>query len=237
LERLQKILSEYGICSRREAEKMIAAGRVRVDGTLAAVGDKADPVKNVITVDGERLAKKEKRVCIVLNKPRGYLSSVSDDRGRKTVIDLVSECNARVYPVGRLDLNSDGLLLLSNDGEFTKRLTHPSFQVPKHYRIRIRGGNPDEIAKSLSEPMTVKGVRYSGAEVSVLERGESDGTALLSLTLREGKNREIRNMCEALGVQVARLTRVGVGNLRLGGLKSGEWRYLTDNEINGLTTL
>ncbi|MDR2530973.1 MAG: rRNA pseudouridine synthase [Oscillospiraceae bacterium] len=235
MERLQKILSEYGICSRRKAEEMIAAGRVAVDGVTSKLGDKADPQWHLITVDGVALtAKRDKRVVLMLNKPRGYLSTASDDRGRKTVMDLLEARRERVYPVGRLDLNSDGMLLLTNDGELTKRLTHPSYRVAKLYRVRVRVRDAEYLATRFREPLTVKGVTYGGCDTVVLENDASAGTALLELTLREGKNREIRNMCEALGAEVMRLTRVGIGKLRLGGLHSGEARELTEREIASL---
>jgi 23S rRNA pseudouridine2605 synthase len=237
MERLQKILSESGVCSRREAERLIAAGRVKVDGVVAVIGQSADAKKHKITLDGQRINEKAKHVYILLNKPRGYVCSAKDELGRKTVLDLLSGCEERVYPVGRLDMLSDGFLLLTNDGEFALRMTHPKFEAAKHYRVRIKGeaANLENAAKRLSEPLTVRGVTYSGANTRVLEQDDVAKTALLELTLFEGKNREIRKMCEALNLEVLRLSRVGEGKLRLGGLKSGEWRYLNAKELTLLS--
>jgi len=235
MERLQKILAQYGVCSRREAERMIEAGRVAVDGVVATIGQSAHPDWNLITVDGKPIADKQKKVYILLNKPRGYVSTVSDELGRKTVMDLIKDCPERVYPVGRLDLNTDGFLLLTNDGELTKRLTHPSYEVPKHYRVRVSGTDIDEAVEKLKAGVTFEGVRYGKAEVKVIDRDEEKGSALLAITIHEGKKREIRNMCKAVELSVLRLTRIGEGSLRLGGLKSGEWRYLDKSELKLLS--
>ncbi|MCD8051118.1 MAG: rRNA pseudouridine synthase [Clostridiales bacterium] len=235
MERLQKILSARGVLSRRAAERYIQAGRVTVNGVPATLGQQADPERDVIAVDGAELPRQTELVYLLLNKPRGYVTTLSDEQGRNTVAQLVADCGQRVYPVGRLDLNSEGLLLLTNDGELTQRLTHPSHQVEKEYLVRVTG-DVEAALPRLRRDMTVEGVTYRGAEVRALP-SEETGSALLSFTIRQGKNRQVRKMCAACGLTVHRLRRVREGTLRLGDLKSGCWRYLTNEEIQRLKAL
>ncbi len=235
MERLQKILSARGVLSRRAVERYIQAGRVTVNGVPATLGQQADPERDWIAVDGVELPRQAEPVYVLLNKPRGYVTTLSDEQGRNTVAQLVADCGQRVYPVGRLDLNSEGLLLLTNDGELTQRLTHPSHQVEKEYLVRVTG-DVEAALPRLRRDMTVEGVTYRGAEVRVLPSGEK-GSALLSFTIRQGKNRQVRKMCAACGLVVHRLRRVREGTLHLGDLKSGHWRYLTTEEIERLKAL
>ena len=233
MERVQKLLSQYGVCSRREAERLILAGRVTVGGKPAELGQKAEPGE--VRVDGHPLRASEERVYIMLNKPRGYVTTVRDEAGRKSVADLVASCGARVYPVGRLDMASEGLLLMTNDGDVTNKLTHPRYGMTKVYHVRVEGEDPFGACSEMGRGMTVEGVTYSPAKASVLEREGS--RALLEVTVTEGKNREVRRMCEACGLSVRRLVRVEEGKLSLGKLASGKWRYLTADEIEYLKSL
>lgn len=227
-ERLQKVLAQAGLCSRREAERWMLEGRVTVNGHAASPGDRADLQKDKIMVDGKPVGVAEEKRYLMLYKPRGYVSTMKDERGRKTVADLVRDCHARVIPVGRLDYNSEGLLLLTNDGEFVHALTHPKHEVEKHYEVRVRG-RLDHIPR-LSEPMEIDGYRIRPATVVILEQDER--SAKLRLTIHEGRNRQIRKMCEQCGLEVRRLKRVAVGELPLDPrLKSGAWRDLTPDEL------
>lgn len=233
-ERLQKLLSAAGVCSRRTAETYLIAGRVTVNGQTAHLGQRADPDRDEILVDGHPLAPRAEAVYILLNKPRGYVSTLSDERGRRTVAELVADCGSRVYPVGRLDLDSEGLLLLTNDGDLVNGLTHPRHEVEKHYEVRVRG-NMDNIPR-LSEPMELDGYAIRPAGVTVLERGED--SAKIRMTIHEGRNRQIRRMCEKAGLEVRRLKRVAIGNMPLDPkLKSGAWRELTQDELAYLQDL
>ena len=231
-QRLQKILSNYGVASRRKAEQMILDRRVRVNGNTASLGDAADDEEDVIEVDGVRLKRQPARIVLMLNKPRGYVCTLSDEKGRKNVAELVSGCGARVYPVGRLDLNSEGLLLLKNDGELANRLTHPKKEVDKVYLVWLSQYIPGCEA-SIASPIEIDGRPTSPAKVEKLrQEGE---TALLRITIHEGRNRQIRRLCERANVTVTRLRRVAEGPLRLGDLKPGQWRVLTEEEIAGLS--
>ena len=231
-QRLQKILSNYGVASRRKAEQMILDRRVRVNGNTASLGDAADDEEDVIEVDGVRLKRQPARIVLMLNKPRGYVCTLSDEKGRKNVAELVSGCGARVYPVGRLDLNSEGLLLLTNDGELANRLTHPKKEVDKVYLVWLSQYIPGCEA-SIASPIEIDGRPTSPAKVEKLrQEGE---TALLRITIHEGRNRQIRRLCERANVTVTRLRRVAEGSLQLGDLKPGQWRVLTEEEIAGLS--
>lgn len=233
-ERLQKLLSAAGVCSRRTAETYLIAGRVTVNGQTAHLGQRADPDRDEILVDGHPLAPRAEAVYILLNKPRGYVSTLSDERGRRTVAELVADCGSRVYPVGRLDLDSEGLLLLTNDGDLVNGLTHPRHEVEKHYEVRVRG-NMDNIPR-LSEPMELDGYAIRPAGVVIMERGED--TAKIRMTIHEGRNRQIRKMCEKVGLEVRRLKRVAIGDMPLDPkLKSGAWRELTQDELAYLQDL
>ena len=231
-ERLQKIIASCGECSRRNAEKLISDGRVRVNGKVASLGDKADPRADVIEVSGKVISGGT-RYYIMLNKPRGYITSLDDEKDRKTVSELV-DVGTRVHPVGRLDYNSEGLLVMTNDGELTYRLTHPSHEIPKGYIVTVRG-NLEEGLTTLKSSIEIEGKMTRPADVSVL-RENSDG-GLLHITLREGRNRQIRRMCEAADLKVLRLKRISLGDLVLGKLPVGRWRHLTDSEVKYLKSL
>ncbi|MDL2273479.1 rRNA pseudouridine synthase [Oscillospiraceae bacterium OttesenSCG-928-G22] len=232
--RLQKILSEYGISSRRAAEKMISDGRVTVNGRKATLGESADPERDDIRVDGEPIGKRPALLYIALYKPRGYVTTLADERGRKTVTDLLSDLGTRVYPAGRLDLNSEGLLLLTNDGELARSLMHPSKQVEKVYHVKVDSADMERVT-ALRELDEIEGEAIQRPEVSVLSR--EDGRSLLEIRIREGKNRQIRRMCEATGLGVVRLKRVAIGPITIKGLRSGQWRHLEASEVAQLKRL
>ncbi len=227
--RLQKILSGCGAASRRGAEELIAAGRVAVNGVKAKVGDKADPSADRVTLDGKPLQKREKTVYVMLHKPRGYITTLSDEMERKCVAELVKDVPERVYPVGRLDRESEGLLLMTNDGEFANAMMHPSCHVPKTYRVTVRPGVTESQLNCMAEGVVIEGRRTAPAEVSVLS--QEPGRVVLQVVLHEGRNREIRKMCEELGLETARLKRTAFGPLRLGMLPAGKWRELTAEEV------
>lgn len=230
-ERLQKILSAAGVCSRRAAEGYIAAGRVTVNGRVAALGDRADPEKDDIRLDGKPVTAQEEHVCLLLNKPRGYVTTLSDEKGRRTVADLVKDCGVRVYPVGRLDLDSEGLLLMTNDGALMQHLLHPSHEVSKTYHVSVFG-NVNGAAERLSRITELEGEPIRPARVETLSRGEN--TARYAITIHEGKNRQIRRMCAQCGLTVKRLRRVQEHTLTLGNLPAGQWRHLTPGEVADL---
>ncbi|MGM9593202.1 MAG: pseudouridine synthase [Candidatus Onthomonas sp.] len=230
-ERISKLLSGRGLLSRRQAEVCIQAGRVTINGQIAQLGQKVDPERDEIALDGVLLEQAPERVCLLLNKPRGYVTTLSDEQGRPTVAQLISDCGCRLYPIGRLDLNSEGLLLMTNDGDLAQHLTHPSHAVEKEYQVRVTGP-VDKALPLLRRPMTVDGERFQGARVRVLSRTEA--STLLSMTITQGKNRQIRRMCRAAGLTVHRLRRVREGTLCLGDLPSGQWRWLTEAEISRL---
>ena len=228
-ERIQKVLAQAGLCSRRAAEEMIRQGRVTIDGRRAELGEQADPARQKIAVDGKPVAAAEKKIYLMLNKPRGYVSTAHDERGRKTVTDLVRGCGARVYPVGRLDYDSEGLLLMTNDGALTQKLTHPSHEIGKTYQVTVRG----DLSRvpALGQPMKIDGYEIAPATVFILSQ-QDEHTARLSMTIHEGRNRQIRKMCEQVGLDVRRLKRLAVGDLTLDrGLAPGKWRELTEEEI------
>ncbi len=231
-ERLQKIISASGLMSRRAAEELIAAGKVSVNGVTAALGDKAEAGIDRILVDGKVLPSAGEKLYIMLNKPRGYVTTLSDEKGRKNVSELVKELGTRLYPVGRLDMYSEGLLLMTNDGDFANRLMHPSHQVDKCYHTWVKGEDMGWAVELLRCPMEIDGYVTSPAQVDILElKGEE---ALLGITIHEGRNRQVRKMCEAAGLKVTRLMRVSEGGVKLGTLKSGRWRRLTEEELNML---
>lgn len=230
-ERLQKLLSAAGVCSRRAAEGYITEGRVTVNGIPAALGQKADPEKDDIRLDGKPLSGPEAPVYLLLNKPRGYVTTLSDEQGRKTVADLVRDCGTRVYPVGRLDLDSEGLLLMTNDGAMMQHLIHPSGEIDKTYQVSVYGPVPGCAAR-LASLTDLEGEPIRPAQVEVLRQTRQ--TADLSITIHEGKNRQIRRMCAACGLTVKRLRRVREHTLELGDLPTGKWRYLTQEEVKAL---
>ena len=231
-ERLQKIIAAAGICSRRAAEDLLRQGRVQVNGQIAALGDRADPETDTVTLDGQPLSREPERVYLMLNKPRGYVTTLSDERGRRTAAELVSGCGARVYPVGRLDRDSEGLLLFTNDGDFAHRLLHPSHQVDKVYLVTVRG-DIRGAAERLMAITELDGEPIAPAQAQELSRHE--GQALLRVTIHQGKNRQIRRMCAGLGLHVEKLQRVEEDGLRLDDLPIGKWRYLTAQEIQRIT--
>lgn len=227
-ERLQKIIARSGLCSRRAAEELLRAGKVQVNGAVATLGDQADPETDVITVDGRPLAAKPKEVYLMLHKPRGYVTTLSDEYGRKTAAELVTGCGERVFPVGRLDKESEGLLLFTNDGALMQHLLHPSGEVDKTYHVTVRGALEGAVEK-LSALRDVEGEPIRPACVRLLERRSKE--LLLEIVIHEGKNRQIRRMCRQCGLEVARLQRVGEHTLTLGSLAPGRWRYLTEEEV------
>ncbi len=226
-DRLQKILSARGVASRRAAEKMIEEGRVTVNGTVATLGQSADPDTDRIEVDGKPLPTADSAVYLMLHKPRGYVTTLSDEKGRKTAAELVAGCGVRVYPVGRLDMDSEGLLLFTNDGDFANLLMHPKHQVDKTYLTWVQDYS-EEALQRLKKPIELDGYRIRAPKVHVVKPG------LMEITIHEGRNRQVRRMCEAAGMQVTRLKRVREGALSLGNLPLGTWRYLTPEEVSKL---
>lgn len=234
-QRIQKVLSDQGICSRRAAERMIAEGRVKVNGRPVSLGDKMDPDFDKVSIDGknQRIVRKRKYIYIMLHKPRGYITTASDERGRKTVMDLVADVGRRVYPVGRLDKDSEGLLLLTDDGAFANLLTHPSGGVGKLYRVTVRPrATEEQIVRMSSGVVLDDGVKTAPAVIHVA--ADEPGRTVLEMTLFEGRNREIRRMCEAVGLEVIRLKRSAEGPVKLGMLPPGAWRELKRSEVAAL---
>ncbi len=230
--RLQKILASCGIASRRKAEEMIAAGRVTVNGIPAFLGDSAVLGKDVIAVDGEKLTLPSRNYYLALYKPRGFVTTMSDEKDRRCVAMLVADLGERVYPVGRLDKDSEGLLLMTNDGDFANLVAHPAGRISKTYRVTVRPSVSEEQLNRFAEGIVIDGRMAVPARVRVLE--QQPGRVVLEIVLREGRNREIRKMCEALGLEVARLKRIAIGPVRLGMLPQGKYRELTGEEVKSL---
>ena len=233
-ERLQKILSRYGVASRRAAESMISDGRVRLNGVTAKLGDTAEDGVDRIEVDGAVLTRAPEKKVLLLNKPRGWVTTLSDEQGRKTVAELVADCGFRVYPVGRLDQYSEGLLLLTNDGDLAQKLTHPRHEVEKQYELWVSHYTPGA-EDALRRPLELDGRQTAPADVRLVWQKED--TALLEVTIHEGRNRQIRRLCEAAGLTATRLRRTREGPLQLGSLPVGKWRFLTESEIRSLESL
>ena len=229
-ERIQKILAARGVASRRQAENMILAGRVTCNGAIVQLGDTADCEYDNILLDGKPIPTRRPFLYIMLNKPRGYVTTMSDEKNRKTVIELV-DCAERVYPIGRLDMDSEGLLLLTNDGEFANAMMHPSHEIEKTYRVSVTGYTEKGLI-SLRKPIVIDGYRIQPPKVNLVQENEQN--AELLITIHEGRNRQVRRMCAAAGMRVTRLVRIQEGSLELGGLKSGKWRYLSEAEVNAL---
>lgn len=227
-ERLQKILSARGVASRRKAEEMIGKGLVTVNGVVAALGDSADPETDEILVEGKHLPTRQDYVYILLHKPRGYVTTLSDEKGRPNAAQLVADCGVRVYPVGRLDMDSEGLLLFTNDGDFANALMHPKHEVKKTYDTWVTGYVPG-VEVRLSKAIELDGYTIRPPKVKLIR---AEGTkAKFQITIHEGRNRQVRRMCEAAGMTVTRLKRIKEGNLSLGDLPLGRWRYLTGDEV------
>lgn len=226
-QRLQKILSARGVASRRAAEQMLRDGRIQVNGVAASLGDSADPACDRITVDGRDLPPESEKVYLMLNKPRGYVTTLSDEKGRQDAAQLVADCGLRVYPVGRLDMDSEGLLIFTNDGAFANEMMHPSREIEKEYTVWVTGYVPGA-EQRLSEPIELDGYRIRPPKVRLLR--QKQGKACFTVIIHEGRNRQIRRMCEAAGMTVTRLKRVREGNLALADLPLGKWRMLTEEE-------
>lgn len=227
-ERLQKILSARGVSSRRKSEELIREGRVTVNGIKASLGDSADPDRDHIEVDGHPLPEQDGHVYIMLNKPRGYVTTLSDEKGRPNAAQLVADCGIRVYPVGRLDMDSEGLLLFTNDGDFANRLMHPKQEVSKVYDVWVRGYSSGA-EQRLLKPIDLDGYLIRKPGVQLLDAQEDK--ARIRISIHEGRNRQVRRMCAAAGMEVTRLRRIREGDVRLGNLPLGKWRYLTEQEL------
>lgn len=233
--RLQKFLADAGVASRRKSEELIAQGLVRVNNRTAKIGDSVDPQKDTVTVSGKRVNKAKNLYHILLNKPRGFVTTTDDDLGRKCVTELVSDIKARLYPVGRLDRVSEGALLLTNDGNFANAMMHPSHHVPKTYRVTVRSEIMKSQAEKLASGIELDGRMTAPAEVNILEK--SEGRSVVEIVLYEGRNRQIRRMCEAIGLEVSRLKRTAIGSVRLGTLPVGKYRELTEKEVHSLLVI
>lgn len=234
IERIQKILSSRGVTSRRQAEELIRSGRITCNGRVCELGESADPEKDTILIDGKPLPQSGEKVYILLHKPRGYVTTLSDEKGRKNAAQLVADCGTRVYPVGRLDMDSEGLLLLTNDGEFANLLMHPRHEVNKTYKVTVTGYSYEGLEK-LKLPVTLDGYTIRPPMVQVIRRPAALGEkAVLKITIHEGRNRQVRRMCALAGMDVTRLIRIQEGALSLGDLPSGKWRYLTPAEVDEL---
>ena len=233
--RLQKHLSACGVASRRKAEELIESGKVRVNGRVACLGDKVDPKRDKVTVRGKTVIAVTQKVYIMLHKPRGYVTTMSDEFDRKNVSDLVKDVGVKVFPVGRLDRDSEGLLIMTNDGELANQITHPSSHVNKTYRVTVGGAVEDEQIEKLSSGIVIDGKKTQPCDVFVIER-RKDRT-VLSFIIQEGRNRQIRKMCDAVGLQVLRLKRVEIAGVKLGGLKVGAWRKLNEREMTRLENI
>lgn len=229
-EKLQKIIAAAGICSRRKAEELINEGRVAVNGIVASIGDKASDLDE-ITIDGKPLPKKSENVYFMLNKPKGYVTTAADEKGRKNVTELINEPE-RVYPVGRLDMYSEGLLIMTNDGDLTYKLTHPRHEMYKEYLVGMMGDKSKDAARLMENVREIDG--YKIAKPIVRKISDTDYGVVLSVKIREGRNRQIRKMCESCGYKVIFLKRVAVGSLKLGELKAGQYRALTQAEVDAL---
>ena len=229
IERIQKIIASRGVTSRRKAEEMIAAGRVICNGRVCLLGESADPDIDIILLDGKPLPSGGEYTYIMLHKPRGYVTTLSDEKGRPNAAQLVADCGVRVYPVGRLDMDSEGLLLLTNDGDFANRLMHPKHNVDKTYQVTVDGYSESGM-NQLGQPITLDGYTIAKPSVKLLSANEK-GRAKLEVVIHEGRNRQVRRMCAAAGMRVIRLVRISEGKLRLGDLPLGKWRHLTDREV------
>ena len=232
-ERLQKLIAASGLMSRRAAEQVISAGRVTVNGVAAQLGQSADSEMDEIRIDGEKLPRKKSHAYVMLNKPKGYVTTMQDEQGRPTVAELVQVAGRRLYPVGRLDMYSEGLLLMTDDGETANRLMHPSHRVLKTYIVDVVGENIRASMRKMREPLDIDGVTVQAVDVQLIRQG--GGRGQLEVVIGEGRNRQVRKMCDQCDLKVQRLVRVSEGSLQLGELPSGSWRYLTPEEIQAIT--
>lgn len=230
--RLQKYLSQCAVASRRKSEELILAGKVKVNGKVAGLGDKIDPKRDTVTVSGKKIVSSKRHYYIMLHKPRGFITTMEDEMGRKCVAQLVKDVGARVYPVGRLDKDSEGLLIMTNDGDFANHLTHPSKHVPKTYRVTVRPSVSEEQLLAFNEGIEIDGRKTAPADAHIIDKSEN--RVVLEIVLHEGRNRQIRRMCEELGLEVARLKRTHIGSIKLGMLPQGKWRELTEDEVHRL---
>ena len=232
--RLQKFLSECGVASRRKAEELISMGKVKVNGRVAQIGDKINPKRDTVTVNGKKIVSSKNKYYIMLRKPRGFVTTLSDEMDRRCVADLVKDIPERIYPVGRLDKDSEGLLLMTNDGDFANAMMHPKHHVPKTYRVTVRQNVTENMVDQLAVGIVIEGRKTAPADVRVLLKEET--RTVLEIVLYEGRNREIRKMCESLGLDVIRLKRTQFGSLKLGMLAQGKYRDLTPEEVHKLMT-
>ncbi len=232
--RINKYFTDCGILSRRAAEDEIKAERIKVNGKVAELGQKIDPKKDVVEYKGERIKPRTSKrfTYIMLNKPCGYLTTMSDDRGRPCVAELIKDVETRVYPVGRLDMYSDGLLLCTDDGELANMLTHPKHEIPKIYHVKVKGAKDDKKIEALGKPMEIDGYKLEPVKVELVS--VRDTACVLKMTLYEGRNRQIRKMCENVHLEVMSLRRVAIGKLTMGDLPQGKWRYLSKDEVKYL---
>ena len=234
--RINKFFTDCGILSRRAAEAEIEAGRVKVNGETATLGQKIDPKKDVVEYKGKRIMPRKgedkKFTYVMLNKPCGYITTMTDDRGRKCVSELVADVGKRIYPVGRLDMYSDGLLLFTDDGELTNMLTHPKHEIPKIYHVKVKGSSDEKKIKELGKPMEIDGYRIEPVKVEIAS--DRSDACILRMTLYEGRNRQIRKMCERVHLEILSLRRVAIGDITLGDLPQGKWRHLSSAEVRYL---
>lgn len=228
--KIQKFFTDSGIMSRRAAEEEIKNGNVKVNGEIATIGMRIDPEKDIVIYREKQIKpRRDENVYVMLNKPRGFVTTMSDEQNRRSVADLISEVGARVYPVGRLDMDSDGLLLLTNDGALTNKLTHPRHEIPKIYRVTVAGSVTEQQLATLRAPMIIDGYEILPVKTDLISKNGSQ--AILEMTLYEGRNRQIRKMCDAASLKIKRLCRIAIGKLCLGELPVGKWRYLTEDEV------